>query len=71
MLLSSASVDPHRVRDVPLVALALAAGSVDALAWIPRAAPAVLWPARVTVGLLADARRWMPLLPALLTNSRM
>ena len=34
MLLSSASIDPHRVRDALLAALALAAGSVDALAWL-------------------------------------
>lgn len=105
MLLLPASIDPHRVRDALLAALALAAGSVDALAWLalgkvfsafmtgnvvfiavglcshdsvlalraavavcafgvgafatarlmPREAPAVLWPARVTVGLLGTA----------------
>jgi uncharacterized membrane protein YoaK (UPF0700 family) len=105
MLLLNASIDPHRVRDALLAVLALAAGSVDALAWLalgkvfsafmtgnvvfiavglsshdaglalhaavavcafgaaafatvklmPREAPAVLWPARVTLGLLATA----------------
>ena len=105
MLLLPASIDPHRVRDALLAALALAAGSVDALTWLalgkvfsafmtgnvvfiavglcshdsglalhaavavcafgagafatarlmPREAPAVLWPARVTVGLLGAA----------------
>jgi uncharacterized membrane protein YoaK (UPF0700 family) len=105
VLLSPASIDPHRVRDALLAALAVAAGSVDALAWLalgkvfsafmtgnvvfvavglcsrdsvlalhaaiavcafgagafatarfmPREAPTVLWPARVTVGLLASA----------------
>ncbi len=105
MLLLPASIDPHRVRDALLAALAVAAGSVDALAWLalgkvfsafmtgnvvfiavglsshdsglalhaavavcafgagafatarlmPREAPAVLWPARVTIGLLGTA----------------
>jgi uncharacterized membrane protein YoaK (UPF0700 family) len=105
MLLFPASVDPHRVRDALLAVLAVAAGSVDALAWLalgkvfsafmtgnvvfiavglcshdsglalhaaaavcafgagawgtsrimPRQAPAVLWPARVTLGLLRSA----------------
>jgi uncharacterized membrane protein YoaK (UPF0700 family) len=105
MLLLPASTDPHRVRDALLAALALAAGSVDALTWLalgkvfsafmtgnvvfiavglsshdsglamhaavavcafgagafatarlmPREAPTVLWPARVTVGLLGAA----------------
>ena len=105
MLSSPTSIDPHRVRDALLVALALAAGSVDASAWLalgkafsafmtgnvvfiavglcsndsglalhaaiavcafgagafatarlmPREAPAVLWPARVTLGLLGTA----------------
>ena len=105
MLLLPASIDPHRVRDALLAALALAAGSVDALTWLalgkvfsafmtgnvvfiavglsshdsglalhaavavcafgagafvtarlmPREAPTVLWPARVTVGLLGAA----------------
>jgi uncharacterized membrane protein YoaK (UPF0700 family) len=99
------SIDPHRLRDALLVVLAMAAGSVDALAWLalgkvfsafmtgnlvfiavglsshdsglalhaavavsvfgagafatarlmPRAAAAVLWPARVTLGLLGTA----------------
>jgi uncharacterized membrane protein YoaK (UPF0700 family) len=34
MLSLSASIDPRRVRDVLLAALALAAGAVDALAWL-------------------------------------
>lgn len=105
MLSLPASVDPHRVRDALLAVLALAAGSVDALAWLalgkvfsafmtgnvvfiavglgshdsglalhaavavgafgagafatarlmPGEAPAVLWPARVTLGLLGTA----------------
>jgi uncharacterized membrane protein YoaK (UPF0700 family) len=105
MLLLPDTVDGHRVRDALLAALALAAGSVDALAWLalgkvfsafmtgnvvfiaaglsshdsglalhaavavcafgagafitarlmPQEAPAVLWPARVTVGLLGTA----------------
>jgi uncharacterized membrane protein YoaK (UPF0700 family) len=105
MIFSLASVDPHRVRDALLAALALAAGSVDALAWLtlgkvfsafmtgnvvfvavglwshdarlalhaatavgafgagawvtarvmPRQSPGVLWPARVTAGLVGAA----------------
>jgi uncharacterized membrane protein YoaK (UPF0700 family) len=105
MLLLPASLDPHRVRDALLAVLAVAAGAVDALAWLalgkvfsafmtgnvvfiavglsshdsglavhaavavcafgagafttarlmPREAPAVLWPARVTFGLLGTA----------------
>ena len=102
MRFSHTSIDPHRVRDGLLAALAVAAGSVDALAWLalgkvfsafmtgnvvfiavglsshdaglalhaavavcafgagafatarlmPREAPATVWPARVTLGLL-------------------
>jgi uncharacterized membrane protein YoaK (UPF0700 family) len=105
MLLSPALIDPHRVRDALLAVLAMAAGAVDALAWLalgkvfsafmtgnvvfvavglsshdsglalhaavavcafgagafaaarsmPAEAPAVLWPARVTSGLLGAA----------------
>jgi uncharacterized membrane protein YoaK (UPF0700 family) len=105
MLFSPASVDPPRLRDALLAVLALAAGSVDALAWLglgkvfsafmtgnvvfvavgfcshdsglvlhaatalgafgagawatamvmPRQAPEVLWPRRVTAGLLGVA----------------
>jgi uncharacterized membrane protein YoaK (UPF0700 family) len=105
VLLLPASTDPHRIRDALLATLAVAAGSIDAMAWLalgkvfsafmtgnvvfiaaglsshdsglalhaaaavcafgggafatarlmPRAAPAVLWPARVTFGLLGSA----------------
>lgn len=105
MLLVPASTDPHRIRDALLATLAMAAGSIDAMAWLalgkvfsafmtgnvvfvavglsahdsglslravvavsafgmgafatarlmPREAPAVLWPARVTVALLGSS----------------
>jgi uncharacterized membrane protein YoaK (UPF0700 family) len=34
MFLLRAPIDPHRIRDALLAALALADGAVDALAWL-------------------------------------